>query len=182
MGRCVEHTKGRHLCPALVMETYRECCHCSSHSSALSEMSTSEEKRCVRAKSNCLLAFSFARAFVFSSLGDPSSSIVAEGNRAVGVAREVPLVLLPPSVSGGGWQGVVLPLPSRIWPRSIPARVVIKLSPSLPVVPLLIGLELSDYVRDTPLELCHHSLLIAPGSRGSSRVDYPFVALSYQCL
>ena len=27
MGRCVEHTKGRHMCPALAMEAYRECCH-----------------------------------------------------------------------------------------------------------------------------------------------------------
>ena len=57
-GMCVEHTKGRHMCPALAMEAYRECCHCSSHSSSLSEMSTSEEQRCVRAQSNCLLALS----------------------------------------------------------------------------------------------------------------------------
>ena len=46
------------MCPALAMEAYRECCHCSSHSSPLSEMSTSEELRCVLAQSNCLLAFS----------------------------------------------------------------------------------------------------------------------------
>ena len=44
--------------PALTMEAYRECCHYSSHSSPLSEMSTSEEQRCVRAQGNCLLAFS----------------------------------------------------------------------------------------------------------------------------
>ena len=58
MGRCVEHTKGRHMCPALAMEAYRECSHCLSHSSPLSEMSMSEEQRCIRAQGNCLLAFS----------------------------------------------------------------------------------------------------------------------------
>ena len=56
MGRCVEHTKGRHMCPALAMEAYRECCHCSSHSSPLSEMSTRDEQRCVRAQGNCLFS------------------------------------------------------------------------------------------------------------------------------
>ena len=33
MGRCVESTKGRHMCPVPAMEAYRECCRCSSHSS-----------------------------------------------------------------------------------------------------------------------------------------------------
>ena len=35
MGRCAEHTKGRHMCPVPAMEAYRECCHCSTHSSPL---------------------------------------------------------------------------------------------------------------------------------------------------
>ena len=35
MGKCVEHTKGRHMCPVSAMESYRECCHCSTHSSPL---------------------------------------------------------------------------------------------------------------------------------------------------
>ena len=35
MGRCVQHTKGRHMCPVPVMEAYRECCHCFTHSSPL---------------------------------------------------------------------------------------------------------------------------------------------------
>ena len=35
MGRCVQHTKGRHMCPVPAMEAYRECCHCSTHSSPL---------------------------------------------------------------------------------------------------------------------------------------------------
>ena len=33
---------------------------------------------------------------------------------------------------------------------------------------------LKDYVRDALLELCRHSLQIAPGGRESSRVDYLF--------
>ena len=33
MGRCVKRTKGRHTCPVPAMEAYRECCHCSTHSS-----------------------------------------------------------------------------------------------------------------------------------------------------
>ena len=35
MGRCVQCTKGRHMCPVPAMEAYRECCHCSTHSSPL---------------------------------------------------------------------------------------------------------------------------------------------------
>ena len=35
MGRCVQRTKGRHMCPVPAMEAYRECCHCSTHSSPL---------------------------------------------------------------------------------------------------------------------------------------------------
>ena len=35
MGRCVERTKGRHMCPVPTVEAYRECCHCSTHSSPL---------------------------------------------------------------------------------------------------------------------------------------------------
>ena len=35
MGRCVQLTKGRHMCPVPAMEAYRECCHCSTHSSPL---------------------------------------------------------------------------------------------------------------------------------------------------
>ena len=35
MGRCVQRTKGRHMCPVPAMEVYRECCHCSTHSSPL---------------------------------------------------------------------------------------------------------------------------------------------------
>ena len=40
MGRCVQHTKGRHLCPVPAMEAYRECCHCplTPHSSSTSKM------------------------------------------------------------------------------------------------------------------------------------------------
>ena len=34
-GQCVQHTKGRHMCPVPAMEAYRECCHCSTHSSPL---------------------------------------------------------------------------------------------------------------------------------------------------
>ncbi|KAL5481431.1 hypothetical protein EMCRGX_G021583, partial [Ephydatia muelleri] len=30
MGRCVQR---RHMCPVPAMEAYRECCHCSTHSS-----------------------------------------------------------------------------------------------------------------------------------------------------
>ena len=32
---CVQRTKGRHMCPVPAMEAYRECCHCSTHSSPL---------------------------------------------------------------------------------------------------------------------------------------------------
>ena len=35
MSRCVQRTKGRHMCPVPAMEAYRECCHCSTHSSPL---------------------------------------------------------------------------------------------------------------------------------------------------
>ena len=35
MGRCVECTKGRHMCPVPAVEAFRECCHCSTHSSPL---------------------------------------------------------------------------------------------------------------------------------------------------
>ena len=30
-----KRTKGRHMCPVPAMEAYRECCHCSTHSSPL---------------------------------------------------------------------------------------------------------------------------------------------------
>ena len=33
MGRCAEHTKGRHMCPVPAIEAYRECCRYSTHSS-----------------------------------------------------------------------------------------------------------------------------------------------------
>ena len=35
MGRCVQRSKGRHMCLVPAMEAYRECCHCSTHSSPL---------------------------------------------------------------------------------------------------------------------------------------------------
>ena len=32
---CFGRTEGRHMCPVAAMETYRECCRCSTHSTPL---------------------------------------------------------------------------------------------------------------------------------------------------
>ena len=49
-GRCVQRTKGRHMCPVPAMEAYRECCHCSTHSSPLFHF---KDGRTLTSKSFC---------------------------------------------------------------------------------------------------------------------------------
>eukprot|EP00731_Ephydatia_muelleri_P021915 Em0014g506a len=50
MGRCVQRTKGRHICPVPAMEAYRACCNCSTHSSPLFHF---KDGRTLTSKSFC---------------------------------------------------------------------------------------------------------------------------------